>query len=242
MAGKRKPKTDAPKETRPKPGRPSTISDVVGYRPAPDGTEGDGSPIYAWQRIVSGLEIGQFFYEACAAAGVPKDTAAGWRRRGRQLRDEWWRDEEPFVPAGTSDDDIHCVQFSIAADAADARFEQAGLTVLSRLSRFGRKRTKTVETTKRVAGVPVEETVATTEEEVDPDPRVVMWLLGHKFKERWGNSMDVQVSQPEGEAFRVVNQPTDTKAIAELREVLERAQVIKPRAPKPEEEQPTEGE
>lgn len=158
-------------------GRPSSIDHIVGTRP-------DGTGITAADRILEILRIGGYFEEACAAAGISRETGYEWLRRGAQAHAALTRNPKAKITAH----ERRCLQFSDAKARAEAEWEAMALGELERMARGGRQLTTTTE--KRDAEGNVIETTTRTET-LAPNARVLMWRLERRYPNRYAGRIEV---------------------------------------------------
>lgn len=165
-------------------GRPSKIDQIVGTRTLEDGTT---APVTAFDRIVNGVRVGNYFEQACAAAGVHRETAYGWLRIGAQMHARAATTDTDIDDLDLDDHQRRCIQFSDAVAQAEAEWEVAAVTTLESLGRGGMK----VETTtvKTLANGDTERTVKT--EVLAPNPQVIEWRLTRRHPSRWGDRVEV---------------------------------------------------
>ena len=154
--------------------RPSSIHAVLGHR-------ADGTAITVADRIVTALGAGSYFEQACACAGVHRETAYEWLRVAARLRIRA-RDEET-----RSDRERWCVELSDAVERAEAQWELSTVTSLDTLGGGGVLHT--VETVKTDADrTLIEKTVRSSR--ALPDARVLMWRLERRFPEQYGRRIE----------------------------------------------------
>lgn len=164
-------------------GRPPLIRAVIGHNAE------TGEPITTFDRIVNALRAGAYFEQACAFAGIHKDTAYGWLSIAGQIRLRTAGDPDREQLTSHEAD---CLDFSDAVAEADAQWEVNALLTLERLGRGGIPIEKVVTkrgpaTTnpqgERVDG-PILETTTTKESSL-PHAAVLMWRLERRFPKRY---------------------------------------------------------
>jgi hypothetical protein len=189
--------------TLPGMGRPSKIDQVVGYRTInhDDGTT-EQRPVTTADRITAHLRNGNYFEQACAAAGVHRETAYGWLRIGAQAIA---RAASTGIPLDDLDLPVHhlaCVAFSDAVAEAEAEWEVRANTTLETLARGGITSETVTEkqdpTRLDENGQPlvVERTVRT--ERTLPSAQVLEWRLTRRFPERYGHRVDLVARAGDG--------------------------------------------
>lgn len=160
-------------------GRPSKIDQVVGTRTADDGTTID---ITAADRILLALRTGNYFEQACAAAGVHRETAYGWLRRGAQSVARAALTDVPVEELDLTSHDLRCVEFSDAVAQAEAQWEVQANTLLENAARGGGVEV-TVTEKHDAAGNLVETTTRTTT--LPPNVQVIEWRLTRRYPDRY---------------------------------------------------------
>lgn len=146
-----------------------------------------GDPITVGDRIINALRAGAYFEQACAAAGVGKETAYGWLRLAGQVRIRTAGDPDL---ARLTDHERQCFRFSDAVLEAEGQWEIGALATLEQLARGG------IEQLKTVVKVDVTGNVLETTRETKhtlPSAAVLMWRLERKHPERYGR-------RPEGDS------------------------------------------
>lgn len=157
-------------------GRPSNIDTIIGR-------DDNGRDVTVADRIVQLLRTGAYFEQACAVAGVHKETAYGWLRIAGRLRIVHRGD----LPAELGDHDRRCVEFSDAVLEAEATWEVVALGQLERLGRGGIDEEVTTEEHDDAGKL----TKKVTRKSVTlPDARVLMWRLERRFPSRYGRRDD----------------------------------------------------
>lgn len=163
--------------------RPALLRAVIGRN------ADTGEPITVHDRIVNALRAGAYFEQACAFAGIHRDTAYGYLSIAGRIRLRTIG--EPDVE-GLSDHERDCLAFSDAVGEADAQWEVNALLTLERLGRGGIPQIKTVvkrgASTTNDEGVTVEGPVlevTTTTEASLPHAQVLMWRLERRFPSRY---------------------------------------------------------
>lgn len=174
-------------------GRPSPIDAVVGQREI----DGRFVDITVADRIVEGLQVGNYFEHACAAGGVTKETGYEWlrvagraliRARGRDLADV---DFEPH--------EVRCIEFSDSVAVAESQWVARANATLEQLARGGLITTHTTikrgpspgvdEQGNPIPGPELERTVRT--ETHLPNAAVLMWRLEKRFPTMYGNRLEL---------------------------------------------------
>lgn len=161
-------------------GRPSPITQVVGYR------EGTGEPITVADRITNALRAGSYFEQAASAAGVTKETGYEWLRVAGRARIRARGQDVNSIEL--TDHERDCLAFSDSVAEAESSWEIGALAQLERLARGGIPVEKTV--TKVDARGNVLETTTTVEETL-PSAQVLEWRLERKIPERYGRRIEV---------------------------------------------------
>ncbi len=164
-------------------GRPTKIDQIVGTRTI---EHKDGSTeevnVTAADRILSALRTGNYFEQACAAAGVHKETAYGWLRRGAQAVARAAMLNLPVEELDLPPTDLRYVEFSDAVAQAEAQWEVQANTLLENAARGGV--TEVTVTEKHDAnGNLVETTTRTTT--LPPNVQVIEWRLTRRYSERY---------------------------------------------------------
>jgi hypothetical protein len=167
-------------------GRPSLIDQAVAYRD-------DGTAITVADRIVAALRTGAYFENACASAGVHRETAYNWKRIAARLRISARGVDVEDLPM--SEHERKCLAFSDAVEEAESTWE---LRSLSQLESAARGQTITQTTTKEerverddgtFEWVEVERVTVTRE--IPPNTQVVEWRLERKHPDRYGRRIEV---------------------------------------------------
>lgn len=174
-------------------GRPSPIDAIVGQREI----DGRFVDITVADRIVEGLQVGNYFEHACAAGGVTKETGYEWLRvAGRALIRARGRD---LVDVDFEDHERRCIEFSDAVAVAESQWVARANATLEQLARGGLITTHT--TIKRgpspgldengdvIPGPELERTVRT--ETHLPNAAVLMWRLEKRFPSLYGNRLEL---------------------------------------------------
>ena len=177
----RKPRKRKPPSPNPR-GQPSSIDQTVGTRT-------DGTPITAFDRIIHAISIGSYFEQACAAAGIHKDTAYAWLTTGARTHAARARAIDKALPAPKeTKHEQRCAQFSDAILRAEAEWELSSLATLETLARGGTQiETVTVKTDG--ANRVVDRTVKT--ETLLPSAQVIEWRLSRRFPARYSHHVEV---------------------------------------------------
>lgn len=161
-------------------GRPALLTAIVGTN-----TE-TGEPVTVHDRIISALRAGAFFHEACAFAGIHRDTAYGWLSTAGRIRIRTGGDPDPDE---VTDHERNCLRFSDAKAEAEAVWVVQSHLTLERLGRGGIPQVRRVEkrgpdTADGTPG-PVLEVTETTEYTL-PDARVLLTRMERRFPRRYG--------------------------------------------------------
>lgn len=165
-------------------GRPSKIDQIVGTRDV----DGQQVPVTAADRITSALRTGNYFEQACAAAGVHRETAYGWLRVGAQLHARAAAYDVPFDDIDATEHERRCAAFSDAVAQAEAEWEVAAITQLEALARGGTK-IETVTVKDDGQGNVLERSTRT--ETLPPNAQVIEWRLTRRHGARWGDRVEV---------------------------------------------------
>lgn len=183
-------KRAAPKKPGPgRTGRPPAIAQPIG-----DGTE------TVADRIVSSIAAGNYFEQACAAAGVGKVTAYRWLREGALAARTIASNPDATLEGNAP----LYLNFWNAVEEAEGRWEVGALTTLESLGRGasmgpdGKMRgpRKIVETEKLDPQGRVIETSRRTEW-LPPDSAVLMWRLERKDPARFGKRVEIAQTIPD---------------------------------------------
>lgn len=148
-------------------------------------------------RLLDAIRTGNYFDTACAVAGVHRDTAYGWVRRGqaeaerRQAGLTAADRRENNLPTAASEQKY--VDFSDALTTARGELEQRMVGAVVRSS-VGGSVTKQVKRTLK-DGTVEEETTVTA-----PDGRVALEFLARAFPGNWARrqSLEVEVTPGQG--------------------------------------------
>lgn len=165
-------------------GRPTTIGTIVARRTDP--TTGHVTKITAADRILELIRAGNYFEVAAAAAGVERETAYEWRRRGARTIAALeagkiaWRD----VPTA----DRRLVEFSDAVAEAEAEWEASANVLLEQIARGGLV-AQTITVKVDASGSVLERTERT--ETLLPDAKVLLARLGQRFPERYRKRVEI---------------------------------------------------
>jgi hypothetical protein len=139
-------------------------------------------------QIVQSIGAGSYFEQACAAAGVGRNTGLRWLRAGAIAAKRVEVQDGDETAADLNQNDVRYLAFWRAVTEAEARWEIVATTTLEQLGRGGL--TKTVETVKYDAkGNVAGKTVRT--ETLPPDPAVIMWRLERKHPDRYGRRVEI---------------------------------------------------
>lgn len=160
-------------------GRPSKIDQVV--------AQTGGRNVTAGERIVEIVSIGGYFEEACAAAGVTRETGYEWLRRGADAHARQARNPSVRLTAH----EVRCMEFSDAKARGEAEWEAQALASLEQAARGGRKLTTTTTKSRAVGDGQVVVETTTRVEEQAPDVRVTMWRLERRFPDRYARRLEV---------------------------------------------------
>lgn len=177
-------------------GQPSKIDQIVGTTP-------EGAPVTAADRIIQGLNAGDYVESAAAAAGIDKASVYHWMRTGARTimaRERALALDRPTPKTTTFED--RCVEFSNSVTRATAEWHQRTLATLEGLARGGRKVTTT--TTKVLADGTQE--ITTKVEELEPNAAVLMWRLTRRFPQKYSPRLDVDVHTGDADPWRDDNE------------------------------------
>lgn len=167
-------------------GRPSPIDQIIGH-------DQEGNPITVADSITNSLRMGAYFEQACATAGVTKETGYAWLRTAGKLKLR--ARGGSLATARPSAQEKRCLAFSDAVAEAESSYEVDALSTLGLLARGGYAVVKTV--VKRgppapgsdAAGPVLEST--TTTERLAPSAQVIQWRLARRFPARYGQRVEI---------------------------------------------------
>lgn len=210
--------------------RPSKIDQVVGTRTLDDGTT---APVTAFERIVGGVRVGNYFEHACASAGVHRETAYGWLRIGAQLYARAATYDTDLDTIEATDHERRCAAFSDAVAQAEAEWVVGAVTTLESLGRGGQK-VETV-TTKQLASGDTE--ITTKVETLAPNPQVIEWRLTRRLPQHYGDRVELIGGLIDGQlpmADRAEALAGEVRSYLQGRADAEQAKPKRKRKPKPE--------
>lgn len=172
------------------------MDSIVGQRIEEHDGEQIAVDVTVTDRILASLRSGNYFEQACAQAGIHRQTGYGWLRIGARTYERVHR-------LLTTHDKLtlheqRCIAFSAAVAQAEAEWEVNANNVLENLGRGGIVQTTVTEKTEPDATAPggfrvIERT--TRRETLAPNPQVIEWRLTRRFPERYTAKVDLTIEQ-----------------------------------------------
>ena len=217
-----------PAARRPAGAIPRDLDEVIDYRPVrnADGVV-EQHPVTYMDRLVEAVQLGGFLHDAAARVGVTVETLREWRKLGAAANAD--------VLAGKkrrSHLTKRVRQYALLAQRLETAEAEARLKLLGlgqRLAQGGYERTKTITRTIAATGGQPQLVETTTEvATAEPDPRMITWLLGHRWPADF-NRTRVELTGAGGGPIR-----TDPRsALDQLRAAVETARQPPPNGQEP---------
>lgn len=162
-------------------GRPSPIDKVIGHRDV----DGQQIEVTVFDRIVASVRVCAPLYEAADAAGVGRDTVAGWIKLAGKLE---LQHRGSLENVELTHHERRCIEFSQAVREARAQWVIDANTLHERIARGGIPQEVTTEE-RDEAGKLLKRTVRRTT--TSPDPRTLEWRFKYLRPDLYADRLEL---------------------------------------------------